>query len=290
MDLSAPIAYNGLTVSGSASIQSSGQPSHGIQYERIDISNADIDSYFERRALQDGMNGSDIYEGARHVTIAAQVYGSTAADGWDLLESFIKAYSPRLAYNADSANLGFLPLTFQQPTTSTANWPLGYIPLQIYARPTRPAAWTVDRDAIGTAHGKGIAFKAAAQLVARDPRRYVQTAQTVLFTTATQTSTHRGDYPVFPIVQWSMTAAGLSNCTFMVANQSVVLDMSAQVSGNYTLDYSKRLLTAAGVNEAALISTATASFQEIQPGGSPFNVTNSTGMTNATLTYNEAFA
>lgn len=290
MDFTAPISYNGLTASG-LTLASGGSPSVGIVFDRVDISPIDTEAYLDRRAVSDGADATDVYVGVRQVNINAAIYGSTIAHGYDQLQSVLRTFHPRIAFNADTANLGFLAFDFRQPTISTGVWTAGYIPLRLYLRPARPVSYVLDRQPTGGVPSKGVAFRAGILLVARDPRKYAQTASAVSVTTTAQTATNRGDYPTFPIFTWTMTAAGSSIHQIVVAGMAVKINLSAQSSGSFSFDYATRRLTKAGASMASLLDGAVDGFPEIEPGTvTTYETDNATGTSAYTMTYRDAFA
>ncbi len=293
MDLTAAISYNGLTAAG-LTPASGGVPSTGIVFESVDFGNVGVDAFVDKRALQDGVDASDIYLGARNVTISAGVYGSTRGDAFDRLQDLLAAFSPRLAYNADSANLGFLPFKFYQPTADIATWPTSAypngIPLQMYLRPSAPPRYPVRRQETGGQPGKGLSFAVTLQMLARDPRKYLQSTVSQSIATTAQTAAHRGDYPTYPVISWSVATTGSSLFSITIAGQSVGVDLGAASTGSFTLDYASRsLVDASGTSFAGKIQPG-ARFPEIQPGGSTVVCANNGGVISLVATYREAFA
>jgi hypothetical protein len=290
VDLSAPIIYNSLTISGNT-VTSGGAPMTGAAIDRINVSDIDVAAYLERRALTDGLNASDVYLGGRRVVIDAGVFGSTIAHGWDQLQAFQRAFHPRIAYNADTANLGFIAFKFRQPTTSTGIYAGGFIPLQLYLRPTRPVQYVVDRASTGGVGGKGIAFRAHAELVARDPRKYVQTATTLAITTSAQTVVTRGDYPTFGIVTWSQTATGAAAFQIVVNSASLSINLSAQSSGSWELHYANRTLKRGTTNLMSVLNSEAPAWPELSPGSVDTIYSSAqTGVSGLTLTHYDAYA
>lgn len=293
MDLSAPIGYNGFTASG-LTPQAGGKPSVGTVFDRVDISDIDTDGYLEKRALHDGLNATDVFEGGRRVAIDAAMYGSTKAHGWDQLQAFLRAYNPRIAFNDNSGSLGFANMTFQQPTISTGVWTAGYIPMYMGLRPLRPVRYVIERQQTGGKEGQGLSFRANALLIAKDPRKYAQTATSATVQTTTSTATNNGDYPTFPIISWTMTAVGAANLTFTVGGASIVINMSAQSSGDWTLNYDTHQLVLLGIVRPELIVSAGA-WNEILPGSvTTFSAANVTGLSGGgsptLITYHDAWA
>jgi hypothetical protein len=292
VDLSSgKVAYNGWT--NSLTTQSGGKPADGWEIVSANISPIGVAQYLDKKALQDGMDANDVYEAQRSVTMIVGVYGSTQGRFWDNLQSLLAAFNPVLAYNADTSNVGFLPLTFYQPTAitgtwSTASYPNG-IPLQLYCRPAAPPSYDIPKAATSGDSGKGLATHATVQLICRDPRKYLQTAQAYSITTSSQTGAYRGDYNSFPIVTFSLSASGSSAYTLTVHNNSVVINLSALSSGTFTLDFAKRLLTNS-VGDPVMSLITSAFFAPIKLNQTGFVALNTTGISSQTLTYYEAWA
>lgn len=293
MDLSKKISYNSLTVNGVMSPTAAGTPMSGYVVDEINVSSVDVAQYVDKRALHDGVDAQDVYLGARTISGIVTAYGSSAGDFWDKAQGFLAGFSPTLGYAADTANIGFLPFDFYQPTADLATWPtLTYpsgIPLRYYCRPSAPPHYAITRDDQGGAAALGLAKPLRFSLVARDPRKYLQTSTVVAITTATQTAVYRGDYPTFPIVAFHISAAGHSAFTVTIDGGVVVLNLSAASVGTYTLDYATGSLTDTnGASKASLITSVTR-LSTIK-SGSTFVMANATSVTSCTLTYREAFA
>lgn len=287
MDLSAAIVYNGLTALPPSASPSA--PKSGVEFESVDISDITTDAYMDRRALQDGADVSDVYLGMRSVRIQGAAFGTSKGHAFDQLQAVLHAFSPTIAYNADTANRGFLAFQFQQTTISTSVWTAGYVPMQFYLRPLSPPRYTINRAATADTRGRGFSVPFTAQLVARDPRKYAQTAQSVSISTATSPNVpHRGDYPTLPIITMTITSAGSSAFTVFVDGTSVNVNLSTVTSGVLSLDYSTRMLTDAnGVSYQSLVA---GNFTPVRAGGVQIYVTTMTGLSSVTADYREAWS
>lgn len=287
MRFDAPIVYNGWTAA--LTRQSGGRPSAGSLFEAFDPANVQAVGYLDKRALQDGIDAGDVYLGARQFTGIVSVFGSTWGDFWDKTDSFLAAFSPTLAYDADSANLGFLPFDFFQPTANIATWPTSAfpngIPMRYYVRPVAPPGYALRRDDVGGDDGQGLSRRFTLSMVARDPRKYRQT--TVEVTASSATLTYRGNYSSFPTISWTQTTTGSASFRIVIDGHSTTVNLSAQTSGAFVLDYSRRMLTRDGVNRPDLV-TATA-WPQVR-SGTTYRRENDTGTSGVTLSYREAWA
>lgn len=290
MDLSQPIAYNGLTTG--LTTASGGAPASGVIATRVVYDNIGTDGFLDKRALQDGLDASDVYLGGRSIEIDLAAFGTTYGATWDQVQRVMRTFSPRYAFDNAPTLLGFRPIQFSQPTADTATWASGLIPLQIYARPTAAPTFIIDRDGLGSpsVSAKGGKVLMRATLLAKDPRKYVQTALSSTITTSAQSATHRGDCPTFPIITFSISATGHSALRFYVGGNFVQLNVSTISSGTYSVDFGQHTITKSdGTQRMDLLSQVEA-YNAIQPDDTTtFYMQNATGVSSATITYSEAF-
>lgn len=290
MDLSQPISYNGLTTG--LTTAAGGTPTSGVSVTRVTYNNIGADAFFDKRALQDGLDASDVYLGGRTIELDMAVYGTSQGEAWDQAQRVMRTFSPRYAYDNAPTLLGFRPIQFSQPTADTATWATGYIPLQIYARPTAAPTFSIEQTGIGSpavpARGGKVLMRAF--LIAKDPRKYVQTDISATITTTAQSASHRGDCPTFPIITFSISATGSSVLRFYVGGSFVQLDASTISTGTYSVDFGQHTITKSdGTLRMDLLSQAQA-YNAIQPDDTTtYYMQNATGVSSATITYSEAF-
>lgn len=287
-----PITYNGWTASLTRA--SGGRPSSGYVVDSVEPSRVSAVGYIDKRAIQDGLDANDIYLGGRDVGVVVTAYGSTWGDFWDKTQDLLAAFSPTLAYAADSANAGFLAFDFIQPTELTASWPtVDYpygIPMRYYLRPVSPPSFTLRRDEVGGDETQGLSHRFDISLVARDPRKYHIFEASYTITTSTQTGTYRGDYPTKPIVTFSVTATGSSAFTVTVNGISNVINLSTVSNATFTLDYGKKtLVDNAGDNRASLLSSV-GGWPDVGPAAPTWVMSGSTGIATPVFKYREAWA
>lgn len=211
MDFSKAIDFDSFQFN-TLNTQAGGLGSSGYLLDEIDLSDIEIAAYYEKRALRDGIDASDVYLGRRRINAIVTVFGSTQGDFWDKHQALLAAFSPTLSYSSDSANLGFLPMNFFQPTANIASWPASTypdgIPLRYYVRPAANPAYKLRRDDLGGVAAKGLSLQVRLSLLARNPRKVTQAETTA--TTSTGAG-YRGDYPNYvdiSIVSGSATGNG----------------------------------------------------------------------------------
>lgn len=293
-DLTAPIAYNGLTMS-SITPTGGGAPISGYVVERFNASQVDIRQFVENRALQEGLDAGDIYLGSRRLVIQVAAYGSTKGDLWDKTQDFLEAFNPVIAYNNETAVLGFRALTFFQPTANVSTWPTSAypngIPMLFYARPFLPPTYEVVRDATGGVTGKGGAVRLTAQLLCKDPRKYHTTQQSLALTTSNQAVTHRGDFPTYPSFEFTMSGAGSSNFQIILDSTTIAIDLSGTTSGTYRVVYASQTFKNISSGTSLVDKfVGTPSFAQVQPGSSSVcRIANNTNVSSPTLKWNESW-
>lgn len=302
---SQPITYNGLTINSGQGLSigagSVGGLTSGHLINSMQFSDITTQEYLQKRALQDGFFAADVYLGGRTVTIDASIYGTSRAQTYDLLQAWTGAFSPRIAYNADTANVGFLPFTFYQPTDNITVWdrptyPKG-IPMQVYLRPMKPVHYDLVNNG-GPDPKRGWSIRTLTTLFARDPRKYLQTQQTNQLISAGSASnnilTYRGDYPSFPVLNGTITSAiGTSAAAITIATvfptTSISLNLSTYV-GTFSVDYATHLMSDGSGNQVNGLLNTGSTFTEVHAGtGVGGNLAGNSPLTSMTLTYREAF-
>ena len=291
MDLGASIIYNGHTALGLT--VAAATPSRGCVIESIDPIEIDAVGFLEKRALHDGLDAGDVYLGGRNVRISAGVYGTSDGDAWDQLDSFVRAYSPVNAFDADEAEEGFLAFKFFRPTADVATWPESTypsgIPLQSYLRPARVPTYSVRR--APTSGAKGFAIGVTVPMVARNPGLFLQSVTSISISSSTQTATNRGGHPTNHIITFSMSAAGSTAAQFIIDNFAITLDLSTTTTGTFTIDISDGQVYDSNnlLANRLLNNEFTQYFRRIKPGGSTIRRANATGMSSSTTAYREAW-
>lgn len=201
MDISKSISYRGLEVNGVA--LQSGTVLRGISIEQADYSDVTVDAYVEKRAGTDGMHASDVFLGARQVSLNGHIYATSVAELFDYLHVVRSVFSPTSAYGDDPGSGGFLPLHFQQSTLDLASFSGGIVPLFMNLRPRVPPRFQIIRDRQNSSanwYARPTSTPWSAQLWAKDPRVYVDPAQSLDMTAGppalwqVQNAINRGDY------------------------------------------------------------------------------------------------
>ncbi len=295
MDLSLPISYNGLTIGNALTAAAAGTPSSGIIANEVNVSPADVVGYTDKRATMDGIDAADVYLGARRVDATLTAFGATEGEMWDNIQDILHAFNPRIAYNADTANVGFLAFDFYQPTANIAQWPTSAypngLPLRLYLRPASIPSYTSLRPSQGGQSARGGSKQLRVALIARDPRKYLQTSSTIslsIGTTATSSSaTYVGDYPTVGTATITLSF-GTATAAYSIEGSSFSFTLDT-ASSTYTLDLANHTFMKDGVERDDLFTCT--SWPEIGADGTVTVArTAAAGLSAFSLSYRPAFS
>lgn len=177
MDTTQPIIYRGYTLNDpdlkfDPDLGGLGTGAQGSVVDSFDISDVDIIQFLEKRALEDGMDASDVFQGSRRVKMTGTLYGKTRALFYDEVDEFMATTAAVLAQRDEPANMGYVPLYFAKPTNRAEYAPESQVIEQfVYALP-RIRHLAIDRDSQGGAPNKGLAATWSATWLMKDPSIY----------------------------------------------------------------------------------------------------------------------
>jgi len=274
------MAYNGLTFNSISNVES---VKTGVEVTALSQSSA-ADFISEKLQWDDGIAVSGVTKASRVIVMNGYVRGSSNADLNDRILALASAFDPGLIkfYNADP----FLPLTFSVPTTDTTNYPTGLAASKVFVLPTEVPIPTVAKS------GNGLSARFRITLLAKDPRRYLQTATTL--SNAGTLTVASGAYPCYPTLTFTMSGAG--NAAFTIQNvstaqgtTSLVLDLSGRSNGQaITVDFAKRQVLVGGTNTAGIFVSGTWFLAEA--GSNAITYSNTTNVGTRTLTVYPSFS
>lgn len=289
-DLSKPISYNSLSIN-TVSRTSSGTPMSGYEVNEFNLAAVAVRQYLDGRATADGIDASDVYLGRRDVELIVTAYGSTIGDFWDKANALLGAFSPTVAYAADTANLGFLAFDYYQPTADIETWPLSAypsgIPLRMYLRPNGLPSYTSRRDDQGGVSGKGTSKQFRIPMIARDPRKVLQAETTVSIgtgsTLATATGAYRGNFPT----TWTAIVTTVNTTPVVVEIEGSAYTVAPELGGTFTIDAADRVLYKATTLRMDLLTWSSWPTIGLSP---PILLRRLSGNASVALKYREAFA
>lgn len=240
-----------------------------------------IQAIHEPREFSDGLETYGAYKRGKRIVMPGIVRSSTRGGLYDRLEEFAAAVDPAAAARDNPDTFGLLPLDFNVPTADTVNFPTGLMPCRYYVR--AEAALEPPSSPV-----QGLAIPFILQLLASDPRRYLQSTSQLTGSGTADNSI--GTFYSWPTLTIAMSGAGSG--TFEIASAeadaSLVLDLSGQVNGDsVVVDMEREKITVNGAEAPELRVSGT--YFAIEPGTNVITVTNSTNAS-PTLTWRSAFS
>lgn len=254
-------------------------------------------TYFDFSALsvRDQVEGLHLDSGAdlgvaskeyRRLALRGLIKGSTAAKLEDRVAKLFNAFDVEEAQRDDPTTEGISAFTFWCPTDDPPSGLSSPVQEQFMARP-RGFPVVYERKS------QGLAYMFAAELICADPRRYVVTAESIVFSSGdwTKAMPNWSDgqgvivYPVLTIV---MSGAGDSDLTISDGTTDLVLDMSGETAGTFTVDMGTCDIKKGTTMRADLRTSEVDTFYGVAPGGSSWTITNTTGVTSVTAAYRPA--
>lgn len=200
-DLIQGVTYRGANIND-VTIPAPGAPLDGISLEVFDWVPIVAVGYTEKRALSDGNDASDVYQGPQRMHLEGVIYGSSRARLFDKKQLVRAAFNAPSGFAEDPVNYGYRPLDFFEPTEDALFTPaaVDFVKhLVVYVRPLASPSFRIRKKAIGGTPGKGGAIPFAVDVEAKDPRIYVfDTSNIFLASDLTlgifDSITNRGDY------------------------------------------------------------------------------------------------
>jgi hypothetical protein len=229
----------------------------------------------DANAQRDGMEVYEARKVVRTILVRGMIRAPSIAALYDKTEALAVAFDPALASLNNPSTDGFLPLDFSVPTEDRTNYLDGFIPSRYYLRALDPPD-PPDSRYIGTSQ------RFAMTLMARDPRRYLQS--TLTLAGAGTFANTKADYISWPTV--TITMAGAGSSTYQVANstlgRTVWLDLSGRSPSDIVVvDMENQQVTINGTVNNGIVGTSTAWFW-VKPGNNTIAVTNGTNATTST--------
>jgi len=268
-----PYVYNGYTLNSVTGVESG---ETGTRLWAINPRGA-FDYISESLQWRDGMEVYQLTEVSKIIVFAGAIHGATKAAVGDTIKALANAFDPsNIAWNNDDM---FLPLTFTTVETTPVASKFLMVPIE---RPEPLLANT----------GLGYGARFSIPMLARDPRRYAQTA--ISRTGAGALTNSVGNYRSWPTITFTMSGAG--NASFTVGNtgtrqgaKSIIFDLSGRVNTQaITLDFDRTRVLVDGVETQAIFKSG--DWFSIEPGTNTLTFANTTNAGTITTTTNPAFS
>jgi hypothetical protein len=263
--------YRGLTVNDAT---------YPISFSAVSDS---FDAVTNPHAQRDGMEAYPTRKVQAVIREDGIVKAASLAALHDAIEALNAAFDPINAQNGDSSteDKGFVAYTFDVPTADTANYATGLIPMQVYAKALQlPVLRTTKFD------GYTCRFTLLLQVV--DPRRYLQTSDSVTGTGGALTNT-LGKYP--SDITYTVVTSGAGSAAHTIANsttgEQLVIDLSSG-AGTYIVDFARHKITKGGSPfDSAYVS---GTYWQVRPGvADTYAISNNSNVSSRSLAWRRAF-
>jgi len=237
----------------------------------------------------------------RYISLSGILKASTGAKLSDQIAAMEAAFDVEEAQRASPATEGVLPFTFTDTTEVVTGrgvaWTdpvtgLGdgqYVKERFMARPAGFPILPGRRSG-----GDSVTF--ACELVCPDPRRYIDTAESVVLNGANGFAANCPNWTaaqgvaVFPLVTIVMSGAGSAGLTIDLGDvASLSLNMAGETAGTFTWDTATGIIKKGATHRADLRNTAASTlFGYISAGGNAAAAGNTTNVTSITIAYRQA--
>ena len=279
------IAYNGVNLN-TLTLTSAGARSqrYGTTTEVVGVRTA-MDYLSEPNQWTDMLELYGMRKVSRIVVLRGFTYGRDISELYDNVKALAAATDPsKIAFQNPTDY--FLPLTFSTPTRDTANYATGLATSKYVGIPIRmiEPQFSVANDGLSAAW--------ELNLLLREPKRFLQTATTV--SDAATSSNSKADDRSWPTLTFTLSG-GAGSATFTVANsatyqgaKSLVLDLSGDSSGSWSVNFRDRIITKDGTVRPDVYVSG--DFWEIEPGNNVISYSNTTNTSSRVITYYPSFS
>ena len=255
MDLTRPVVYRGLALTGVAHGSGGGSILDGLRLTRARYTDVPAVGYTEKSSLREGMDASDVYLGGRTISMAGEVFGYNKGRLFDILDIMRDVFSASSAFAADPAGQGYHALQFSQPTLRTAHWPSGFIDKVLYCRPVTQGDHDVVFGALGAQPNGGFVIPYTVALQAKDPLFYAPVHRSLLIVGGGSAALENRGFAPAPLrIELHIVDPALGS--FQLSNSRTVVTITIPAGGSkvIVLDSKERILTMSGVLRMDLVN------------------------------------
>ena len=302
-----PFAFRGLTFNQhrtAAGAEDQTKLKDTIRVDRFDASRLQQRDQREALHLLTGGDLGDATLAFRYISLAGSIVASSGSALSDFIAQVEQTFDVEEAQLASLATEGVSELTFTDTTAvvtgrgtawtdPVTNQSDGQYVVELFM--ARPAAFAI----ITGRRSGGDSALWAAELVCPDPRRYIDTAESVVLNAGNayastcpnwNAALGKASPVVLTIV---MSGAGHASLTIDIVGDGqtgLILNMSAETAGTFTVDTATGLIKKGSTHRADLrtSSVATLTGLRVPRGGGAFTATNTTNVTSITAAYRQA--
>lgn len=286
-----PLAYRGLTLHrhrSAAGAEVATYRLNTIRVDRFDFSRLQMRDQREPRNLISGGDLGDATETFRYISLGGTILAPSGSELQDYIGLLNQTFDIEECQLASPSTRGLHAFTFTVPTDI-----VGYSPYQVERVLARPAGYPV----VFEGRSRGFSRTFALELVCEDPRRYRDTATSVVLNSGNSFSAacpnwnaNVGRY-VYPTITVLMAGAGAANFTLSDGSKSLVLGLTGTVNtDSIVIEPEFGIIKKNGSHAASLRTSAVDSFFGIPRNGVTITATNTTNVTSVTINYREARA
>jgi hypothetical protein len=274
--------YNGLTLNSITAAGASGAGPYGYQLDNA-VPLTQLDSISDPHQTRDGMESYDVRKVARIFRVEGIIRARTLAELFDKQKALVAAFDPAKVAHNNPSTYGYLAYDFSVPTEDTANYATGLVPSRYYLR-----ARSLPEPVVSSYTAMTARF--GLELVARDPRRYLQSTSSIA--AAGSLNNSLADYRSWPTLTLNMSGAGsataaITNTTSLGA-KTLTLNLSGCVNTDVVIvDMESRTITKNGVSTPSLYVSG--DWFEIEPATQTIATANFTNVGSWSLVWRRAF-
>jgi hypothetical protein len=301
-----PLAYRGFGFNAhraSDGSEAAANASNTVRVDRFDASRLQQRDQREALHLLTGGDLGDATLAFRYISIAGTIVASTGSKLSDRIAELEAAFNVEEAQLESPTTEGVSALTFTDTTevnngrgTAWVDPVTGiadgfYVPEQFLCRPAGVPIITQRRSGGDTA-------LYAVELVCPDPRRYCQTAESVVLNSGNGYSAAAPNWntlqgiSVPPVITIVMSGNGNAALTIDLTGDAagaIVLNMAAAGSGTFTIDCATGVIKKGTAHRADLRASAVSTlFAKVKRNGATASATNTTNVTSVTFAYSQA--
>lgn len=270
------VAYNGVslnTLTNSAAGAKSTRSGYTVE---VVAPRTAMDYVSEPNQWENMMELYGLRKNSRILVVRGFIYSTTQADLYDKVKALAAATDPsRIVFQNPSDP--FLALTFTTPSAG------GDVASQYNVLPIRMVEPTI------ASVGDGRAVPYEIDFLMREPKRFTQATSTRSDSGATTSSGYDTSWPTV-----TFTLSGAGSASFTITNtatyqgaKSLVLDLSAETTGNWVIDFKNKTITRSGTSRYAVYKSG--DWFQIEPGLNTISYTNTSNTSSRVLTYRPAW-
>lgn len=258
--------------------------------EMLDWTPLSVRDQREGRHLQIGGTLGVGTEQFRYITLQVRMKRLTFAALEDAKSAFARAFDLQEAQIDSPSTRGISAFAFRCPTGSPPSGYTSPVDELFLARPMGgPQGPRIVRS-----EGKSVI--GSVQLVCEDPRRYIDPGKSIVLNSGNGYSASCPNWGatmgvlVEPVISIVLSGAGHASLTISDGSRSLVMDMSGQTSGTFTVDTRSRRIRKGSTDKDDVRTSSAILWPVVVAAGNTWTATGTTNLTSVTISYRPARA